>query len=530
MRLPRPAIRISRNFVAPVVVSGVTALAVIAGVAVAYVQQGDPRVVDGIVSVQPPAQTATPVVTPTPTPTPVMPPATATSLPPAPTVSTSPTVVPFPTGPAPAPAGPPYAVPSAPGHVVRPPAPSATSTPTTPPAVGGGGTGSGTMTGSTVVPVGRGRRVEASALGLHQGGISTGTAPQTSYGAVRLWDSGTTWRTLEPTDNAWAFGPLDTAVATAKASGAAPLLVLGQTPQFAATSKAAGIYGPGASSMPNLAQWKSYVRTVATRYKGKIREYEVWNEPNVAGFWAGTPAQMVTLAGSARAIIKSIDPGALVTTPGLVVRRPTQRGWLTRYLAAGGGTNSDIINIHLYPDSASDPEDVLTVMSDVRKRLAAAKATQPVWDTEINYGLPTGGQVQTSKLPPAVQAGYVARTFLVAASLGLERTYWYAWDNQGVGVRAVNPDGTRSASGTAFATVYSWLVGHEFRGCSADATGVWSCYVDSDRIVWTTGKSQAMPAPAGTKAAITIAGRSTPVKPGARVVVSASPIKLVGAG
>ncbi len=402
----------------------------------------------------------------------------------------------------------------------RSPAPAETSPP--PP-------GAGPATGSVVVAIGGGRRLDATLLGLHENGISTGGVPRTPFGAVRLWDSGTTWRDLEPASGRWNWAPLDKAVDTAAAAHAAPLLVLGQTPAFAATSLSSGVYGPGANAMPVPARWKTYVRAVATRYKGRIHEYEVWNEPNVSQFWAGTPQQLAGLAVSARAIIKAIDPTAIVTTPGLAVRRPTQRGWLSRYLAAGGTAAADVISIHLYPDAKAAPEDVLALMTDVRTRLSAAKATQPVWDTEINYGLATDAATTTSTLSPAVQAGYVARTFLVGASLGLGRTYWYAWDNQSVGVRTVGAGGTPTAAGTAFGTVYGWLVGHEFRGCSADAVDTWSCYVDDDRIVWNVTGTQRLAAPPGTTAVVTVDGRTAPLGSG-EISVGAAPVRLVGAG
>ena len=36
--------------------------------------------------------------------------------------------------------------------------------------------------------------------------------------------------------------------------------------------------------MPDLDAWREYVRTVADRYRGRIRYWEVWNEPDLGGF------------------------------------------------------------------------------------------------------------------------------------------------------------------------------------------------------------------------------------------------------
>jgi beta-glucosidase/6-phospho-beta-glucosidase/beta-galactosidase len=41
--------------------------------------------------------------------------------------------------------------------------------------------------------------------------------------------------------------------------------------------------------------WRTFVRAVATRYKGQIEAYEIWNEPNLKMFWTGSVEQLVTI-------------------------------------------------------------------------------------------------------------------------------------------------------------------------------------------------------------------------------------------
>ncbi len=49
---------------------------------------------------------------------------------------------------------------------------------------------------------------------------------------------------------------------------------------------------------------------MATRYQGKVADYEVWNEPNYNGFWAPTPdaAQYTALLKIAYTAIKGGRP------------------------------------------------------------------------------------------------------------------------------------------------------------------------------------------------------------------------------
>ena len=60
--------------------------------------------------------------------------------------------------------------------------------------------------------------------------------PTAKFGTLRLWDSGTSWTSLEPLKGVWNWQPLDTWVAAAEQHGVRDiLLTLGQTPPWAST-------------------------------------------------------------------------------------------------------------------------------------------------------------------------------------------------------------------------------------------------------------------------------------------------------
>ncbi len=76
---------------------------------------------------------------------------------------------------------------------------------------------------------------------------------------------------------------------------------------------------------------------VVTHAAGKIKVWEIWNEPTVPGYWQGTNQQMLRLAQDAYGIIKAIDPNALVTTPAPSTGINGVANWMGPYLALGGG-------------------------------------------------------------------------------------------------------------------------------------------------------------------------------------------------
>ena len=62
-----------------------------------------------------------------------------------------------------------------------------------------------------------------------------------------------------------------------------------------------------------------FLYAMATRYRGRIRAYEIWNEPNLAGEWGGRPpnaTQYVSLLRQAYQRIKQADPNAMVVSAG----------------------------------------------------------------------------------------------------------------------------------------------------------------------------------------------------------------------
>ena len=85
----------------------------------------------------------------------------------------------------------------------------------------------------------------------------------------------------EPGKGQWHFENLDRSVALAEAHHASVLLTLGLTPRWASLAPKENVgYVSGYAAEPkDIEDWRVFVRTVATRYQGRIHAYEIWNEP-----------------------------------------------------------------------------------------------------------------------------------------------------------------------------------------------------------------------------------------------------------
>jgi hypothetical protein len=314
---------------------------------------------------------------------------------------------------------------------------------------------------------------------MHDGRVTQGIAPSIPVGALRLWDTGTSWLNLETGPGQFTWGPLDTAVATSEAAGARPLLVLGQTPAFHASRPGQdAAYGPGAASMPDPGAWRRYVTAVATRYGDRI-DYQVWNETNVVGYWTGTPRQMAELTVVASRAIREVVPGATVIAPPFALRLPEQRryfadfwSWQSRGIDLASAV--DAVAVHLYPPADDPPEAQVGMVERAREVLAEHDVRLPVWNTEINFGL-LGGR-RPPAIPAERQRAFLMRTYLLNAGLRVQRVYWYRWDLAPIAnTFLTTPDfSAPTPAGQALSTIRGWLEGTRFEGCDV-SEGVWEC-------------------------------------------------------
>jgi hypothetical protein len=335
--------------------------------------------------------------------------------------------------------------------------------------------------------------VKPEVFGMHD---VSGTA-DVPYGAVRLWDVGTTWADLEPARNHYEFAHLDDLVRRAVARHAKITLVLGSTPAWAATDpkEPAAIWlNSGSASPPReRAFWVDYISTVVKRYKGRIDSYQIWNEGGLPQFWTATPGRLATLTSVAYLAVKKADPRALVVTTPMLPRQPNWRPWSTAYLTAmrALGWPADVFAIHSYqPDELANPDGRVVVIKSTQALLRSLHApARPMWDTEANY---TSRHYvwPKNKITGPLAATWVARMYLDSLRLKLSRTYWYAYNAPVRRLGVTLGPGTAAARG--YASVRSWVVGSTFTGCTTSraATGarVTSCAfkrgAKTSRVLW----------------------------------------------
>ncbi len=137
-------------------------------------------------------------------------------------------------------------------------------------------------------------------------------------------------------------------------------------PQWAASS----VTWPGTGPPDDPSAWSDYLGALATRYKGRIQAYEIWNEPNLDREWGDRkpdPQAYTSMLKSSYQAIKAADPQALVISAGM---SPTTTNnaqaipdleFIRQMYAAGARDSFDVLGVHaagFKADPCADPAQV----------------------------------------------------------------------------------------------------------------------------------------------------------------------------
>ncbi|MEZ4407775.1 MAG: hypothetical protein R3A52_15075 [Polyangiales bacterium] len=243
------------------------------------------------------------------------------------------------------------------------------------------------------------------------------------------------WREVEGVEGAFTWGDYDQVIDECRAADIELLAVLA--------------YGnPWASSRPGATEFyppddprtfARYVSAAVTRYRDRVRDWEVWNEPNAGfRFWLptlrGDPAAFGRLVSLSRDAAVAADPAARVAFGGTV--------FLPQVITAGVAFARSAFEANpglapalgayalhaytLYPPRVSPEAEGNGEVSLVHKveetaamlHDAGYDLTRPLWITELGWPV-------TDAVPEERQARYLVRSALLSALAGVDGVWLY---------------------------------------------------------------------------------------------------------
>jgi len=228
-----------------------------------------------------------------------------------------------------------------------------------------------------------------------------------------------------------------------------------------------GVYAPGvcAEAPADINQWDDYITQIINHVgPGAIKYWEYWNEANDPIYWRGDPKLLVTMAEHARSIIRAADPAAVFLSPSVTGTYETEAEcaasvrycgttWLDNWLALGGTRLTNVISVHAYSPLGLEPEQIQNDIYQLESGISRHGASSlPVWDTESSWR-------NNANIPKIEdQAAWLARHFMLEQSIGIQRTFWYAYDTPTWGTLWTKSRGLNYA-GTVYAEVAKWITG-----------------------------------------------------------------------
>jgi hypothetical protein len=216
------------------------------------------------------------------------------------------------------------------------------------------------------------------------------------------------WSQIEPHPGGVLWDLLDRAVDSARAAGLRVVLVLAYTPGWASPAGERADPAVAARQPPRrLEEWERFVTAAATRYRGRVRDWQIWTARSLPVF-RGTTRQYLQMLQVARVALRAADPStriAVATPYGLDL--PDLRG-----LMREASEEFDVVSLQ---PRGIRPEALLRPLAAIRERIAPP-GSRTLW---LEWDPLSAG-------PRSTWPGQLVMLVAVATAAGVEEVFWAA--------------------------------------------------------------------------------------------------------
>ena len=280
-----------------------------------------------------------------------------------------------------------------------------------------------------------------------------------------------------------------------------------------------------------LAYWSRYVSRCVAQFKGKLRYWQAWNEPNIS-FWKPAPnaydyAQLLKCTYLAA---KEVDPEVRI----LGVNCSDIDLKFTEDVFRNGGLRyCDVVAYQPYriaPEVGHFEE-----VAAARELMARFGGVKPIWFTEMGWGSRHFPFADANDLlaekPSRRQAAFLVRYMTIIQAVGIEKVFWFAQaaDDAGLEDRKRNQ---KRLSFYAYQHLIQLLDDHEAvqevipRGAKGLYAYLFTCPDKSVVVAWSVNGPQECVMP-GLSAAVEcrdMLGNRIEQAPADRVVLTGEPV------
>ncbi len=315
------------------------------------------------------------------------------------------------------------------------------------------------------IPVRSSRQVTASPLGVgyevldhRQGYDFDKTLPIMEKSGVKWARLQSGWSRAEQTPGVYDFAWLDHMVDSLLAIGIQPWFSLSFGNGLYMDAQPLGphrtyFYSPTRFGPACQQAWERYCQAMARHFQGRVRHWEVWNEPNAPNFFRDprtgerdTPEEYAKLVAVTAQAIRPVQPEAKIIG-GAISGGGLCNSYIQALFDAGMGEHIQIFSYHPY---GAIPELYWPErLQYIRDCIARTGKDIAVWQGE--NGRPSGWNLTNKgwKYTEANQARFLVRRYLTDLRLGIPMTSYFQACDLGNGynpVGKVYPQGVIDAS------------------------------------------------------------------------------------
>ena len=186
-------------------------------------------------------------------------------------------------------------------------------------------------------------------------------------------------------------------------------------------------------NIPNKAgaldSWENYVARVTGHYKGRIDDWEIWNEP-WGNWWlgaGGSPELYAQLMTRAHSAAHQANPA--VNIIGVDTTSSFDEKWIAPVLKAGGTNSFETFSFHDYTDVLYGGPNAgpIRETAGYRALMKQFGTAKPIWNTEGgSFGIGSWLAPQTGGMKPRDQVAYIVRYDVTMMAAGVRRSFLYA--------------------------------------------------------------------------------------------------------
>ncbi len=265
------------------------------------------------------------------------------------------------------------------------------------------------------------------------------------------------WAALERRPGVWDWGSLDRRIQVMEDNDMAVGGVLLSYPDWAAKS------GSGRNRLPvdNLEAWSNYVTEVVRHCKGRVKYWEVWNEPPNFTGKDQTAEDYAKIVVAAYRAAKAVDPDSKI---GLAAKS-AHINYLEQAIEAGAKDHFDYITLHPYEILGGVVRGLgtealyMSIVPSTRRmleRVNPEKADVPIIFTELGVNASPPG---TRHGMGPDMAGYgLVKAYTMAIAQGVDSINWFeGMDGDSGAMGLLEADGTPRPAYTAMAQMIKHL-------------------------------------------------------------------------